>query len=205
MSPADAYAAMQKGGLEGITFPAFASADYKLYEVGKAMTRPLFGLSNVMTLVNVAKLNSLPPDLQKILIEEGRKIEAIGKAALDKVAEDDEAVRHLTRRILEEAGYTVLEAANGLEALQASGAHKAGIHLLLTDLIMPQMGGRELAQRLAPLRADMPVLFMSGYTEDAVVHHGVVDKDVAFLQKPFTPAALTRKVREMLDSAAKNS
>jgi TRAP-type C4-dicarboxylate transport system substrate-binding protein len=90
MSPADAYSAMQKGVLEGITFPAFASADYKLYEVGKVMTRPLFGLSNVLFMINVRKLDSLPPDLKKIVLEEGRKIEQIGKDALERVAVDDE-------------------------------------------------------------------------------------------------------------------
>lgn len=90
MGPADAYSAMQKGVLEGIVFPAFASADYKLYEVGKAMTRPLFGLSNVLFLINVRKLNSLSPAMQKILLDEGRKIEQIGKDALDRVAVDDE-------------------------------------------------------------------------------------------------------------------
>jgi TRAP-type C4-dicarboxylate transport system substrate-binding protein len=91
MSPADAYSAMQKGVLEGITFPAFASADYKLYEVGKFMTRPLFGLSNVLFLINVRKLNSLSPELQKIVLDEGRKIEQIGKTALERVAVEDEA------------------------------------------------------------------------------------------------------------------
>jgi TRAP-type C4-dicarboxylate transport system substrate-binding protein len=90
MSPADAYSAMQKGVLEGITFPAFASADYKLYEVGKVMTRPLFGLSNVLFLINVRKLSSLSPELQKVVLAEGRKIEQIGKDALDKVTVDDE-------------------------------------------------------------------------------------------------------------------
>lgn len=91
MSPADAYSAMQKGVLDGITFPAFASADYKLYEVGKFMTRPAFGLSNVLFLINVRKLNALPPEMQKIILDEGRKIERIGQAALDKLAVEDEA------------------------------------------------------------------------------------------------------------------
>jgi TRAP-type C4-dicarboxylate transport system substrate-binding protein len=90
MSPADAYSAMQKGVLEGITFPAFASSDYKLYEVGKSMTRPLFGLSNVMFFINVRKLNALPPDMRKIILDEARKIEPVGKAAMDKVVADDE-------------------------------------------------------------------------------------------------------------------
>jgi TRAP-type transport system periplasmic protein len=91
MPPSDAYAAMQKGVLDGITFPAFASSDYKLYEVGKAMTRPLFGLSNVAIFINVRKLDSLSPEQRKILLDEGRKIEVIGKAALEKLADVDEA------------------------------------------------------------------------------------------------------------------
>ena len=91
MAPADAYAAMQKGVLEGITFPAFASADYKLYEVGKSMTRPVFGLTNVMFLINVKKLESLPPEQRRIVLEEGRKIEPVGKAAVDRLADVDEA------------------------------------------------------------------------------------------------------------------
>jgi TRAP-type C4-dicarboxylate transport system substrate-binding protein len=91
MSPADAYSAMQKGVLDGITFPVFASADYKLYEVGKFMTRPAFGLSNVLFLINVRKLNALPPEMQKIILDEGRKIERIGQAALDRLAVEDEA------------------------------------------------------------------------------------------------------------------
>jgi TRAP-type C4-dicarboxylate transport system substrate-binding protein len=90
MSPADAYSSMQKGVLDGITFPAFASADYKLYEVGKIMTRPLFGLSNVLFMINVRKLNSLPPEHQKILLDEARKIEQIGQDALYKLAVSDE-------------------------------------------------------------------------------------------------------------------
>ena len=90
MSPADAYSAMQKGVLEGITFPAFASSDYKLYEVGKVMTRPLFGLSNVLFLINVRKLESLPPAQQKILLDEGRKLDQIGTDSLIKVAAEDE-------------------------------------------------------------------------------------------------------------------
>jgi len=90
MSPADAYSAMQKGVLDGITFPVFASSDYKLYEVAKYMTRPVFGLSNVLLMMNTNKLASLPPNLQRILIEEGRKLDEIGTQALAKVATKDE-------------------------------------------------------------------------------------------------------------------
>jgi TRAP-type C4-dicarboxylate transport system substrate-binding protein len=91
MSPADAYAAMQKSTIDGITFPIFASADYKLYEVGKHMTRPAFGLTNVLMLINARKLAALPAEQQKILIDEGMKLEHIGKAALEKIAAQDEA------------------------------------------------------------------------------------------------------------------
>lgn len=90
MSPADAYASMQKGTIDGIAFPSFASADYKLYEVGKFMTRPTFGLTNVLMLVNARKLAALPAEHQKILLDEGKKLEFIGQKALDEVAKRDE-------------------------------------------------------------------------------------------------------------------
>lgn len=91
MGAAEAYSSMQKGVLDGITFPAFASTDYKLQEIGKVMTRPLFGGTNVAFFVNVRRFESLRPDQQKILLEEGRKIEAMGKAAMEHVTEKDEA------------------------------------------------------------------------------------------------------------------
>ncbi len=78
--------------------------------------------------------------------------------------------------------------------------HDGVIHLILTDVVMPQIGGRELVEQLAPLRRDMKVLYMSGYTDDAIVHHGVLEEGTAFIGKPFTPDALARKVREILDA-----
>ena len=116
------------------------------------------------------------------------------------VAEDDLALNEIARRALEAAGYTVLTAANGQTALRTSAQHAGDIHLLLTDVVMPRMSGRVLAQELAKTRPYLKVIFMSGYTDDAIVHHGVLDAGTHFLVKPFTKADLTRKVREVLDS-----
>ena len=115
------------------------------------------------------------------------------------LVEDEEGVRELARDILRASGYTVIEARNGSEALVLSERHQGPLELLLTDVVMPRMSGRELAERLAPLRPSMGVLFMSGYTDDAVIRHGVLGADTAFLQKPFTPTMLLQRVRETLD------
>ncbi len=116
------------------------------------------------------------------------------------VVEDDSAVRSLARAVLEEKGYRVLEAANGEEALRVSASHQDVIHLLLTDVIMPGMSGRVLAERLSALRPEIKALFISGYAGNAIFHHGVLDPGIAFLQKPFTAQELAQKVREVLDA-----
>jgi PAS domain S-box-containing protein len=116
------------------------------------------------------------------------------------VVEDEEAVRRLACRSLESHGYKVLPAAGASEALLVCEKHAGEIHLMFTDVVMPLLSGRELAQRVAALRPRMKVLFMSGYTDDAIVQHGVLDADTPFLQKPFTPRSLAQKVREVLDA-----
>jgi two-component system, cell cycle sensor histidine kinase and response regulator CckA len=117
------------------------------------------------------------------------------------LVEDEEMVRRMTREVLEGAGYQVLEAASGFDALRVSSGHRGRLDLLLTDVVMPGMSGRELAERLAPVRPGMRVLYMSGHTDDAIFHHGVTQAATGFLQKPFTPETLERRVRELLGHA----
>ncbi len=116
------------------------------------------------------------------------------------LVEDEETVRAMTKLVLKKLGYRVLEASNGLEGLAVAGKHQGMIHLLMTDLVMPKLSGREMAEQLAALQPGLRVLFISGYTEDMIVRQGVESASANFLPKPFSLAALTRKVREVLDA-----
>ena len=116
------------------------------------------------------------------------------------LAEDDAILRPLAKQLLEKLGYRVLEGGDAAEALAAAQRHTGPIHLLIADVILPGPSGRELARRLAVARPDTKVVYVSGYTDDAIVHHGMLEPGLNFLQKPFTPATLARKVRDVLDA-----
>jgi two-component system cell cycle sensor histidine kinase/response regulator CckA len=141
--------------------------------------------------VAVVRSSSRPPD--------GRHLRGAETVLL---VEDEECVRTLARTILTKYGYRVLEAPGGHEALLLCDQYRAPIDLLLTDMVMPRMNGRQLAERLLSLRPELKVLYMSGYTDDAVVRHGIEDATIAFIQKPITPETLARKVRETLGGGA---
>jgi CheY-like chemotaxis protein len=116
------------------------------------------------------------------------------------LVEDEDAVRALAREVLRRHGYVVLEARHGVDALRAAERHTDDIHLLVTDMVMPHMSGRDVAERLTTARPKMKVLFMSGYTDHALMHRDLTP-GAAFLQKPFTPEIFARKVRQVLDAA----
>jgi two-component system, cell cycle sensor histidine kinase and response regulator CckA len=117
------------------------------------------------------------------------------------LVEDDDQVRELAREILLHCGYSVLAADSLASVVKQCESHAGPIHVLLTDVVMPGVGGREIATQVKARRPDIKVLYMSGYTTNAVVHHGVLDPGTHFLQKPFTPAALAAKIREVLNHA----
>ena len=113
--------------------------------------------------------------------------------------EDEESVRDLVRDYLGVTGYQVLEASDGVRALEVAATHKGPIHMLITDVVMPRMSGREVATQIAAQRPEMKVLYISGYTDDSVFRHGVLEGGVAFLQKPFNLKTLAQRIREVLD------
>jgi CheY-like chemotaxis protein len=114
------------------------------------------------------------------------------------LVEDEDSVRELVRETLQSKGYTVMEACDGINGMKVAETHHGKIDILITDVVMPGMSGRELAQRVSASRPTIKVLYLSGYTEDAIIHEGVLDPGTAFLQKPFTLQALARKVRDVL-------
>ena len=118
------------------------------------------------------------------------------------LVEDEAVVRNLIREILEDTGYSVLEAVDGVDALERADAYAGAIDLLLTDVVMPNMSGRELAERFRGLRPDTKILYTSGYTDGAIADKGVLVPGTEFIQKPFSFAELTTKVRSVLDAAA---
>jgi CheY-like chemotaxis protein len=117
------------------------------------------------------------------------------------LVEDEDAVRTLTRMVVQANGYTVLEASDPKEALHIAAHQQEPIQLLVSDVMMPGLGGPQLAERLLGQRPGLKVLFLSGYTDDAIVRQGVLQEEVNFLQKPFSTAALVQKVRAVLDAA----
>jgi DNA-binding NtrC family response regulator len=127
---------------------------------------------------------------------------AAGGSETILVVEDEDAVRQMTTRVLIQQGYTVLEAGNGLDGIALAQRHDGPIHLLVTDVVMPEMGGLELAERLAEVRPGTGVIFMSGYAEGDKLQPGIRDSNVPFLQKPFSAESLVLRVREALDRAA---
>jgi two-component system cell cycle sensor histidine kinase/response regulator CckA len=124
----------------------------------------------------------------------------VGGSETILLVEDEDAVRSLVRGLLEKEGYQVLEASRPSEALALTQQHEGRIHLILSDVVMPQMNGPQLAEKLVSMRPDTRVLYMSGYTDNAIIHYDILDQGTPFLQKPFTHDALAHKVREVLDS-----
>jgi two-component system cell cycle sensor histidine kinase/response regulator CckA len=167
----------QSGGAVGVYTEVGVGTTFKVYlpQVGEAAGGP----------VARSGLRAPPRGVETVLL-----------------VEDEDGVRSLARHVLTGCGYTVLEAADGEEAVRVAGRAAGPIHLLVTDVVMPGPGGREVAERVRDWHPGVRVLYVSGYTEDAVVRHGVLQDGVNFLQKPFSPLALAHKVREVLDAAS---
>ena len=143
--------------------------------------------------IYLPRVDEAPSDLP------GRSPEAFHGTETVLLAEDSAGVRAVAREVLKRNGYAVIQASDGQAALDLAATHSGPIHLLVTDVIMPEMSGRQLADRLREVRPELKVLFVSGYTDDAIIRHGMLEPGIAFLQKPFTPEALARKVRAVLD------
>ncbi len=155
-------------------------------EIGRGTTFKLY-----FPRVDAAPEESAPPRLPEIIVRASETI---------LLVEDSESLRHVAREFLELAGYQVLEAVDGKDAVRIAASHPLPVHLLLTDVVMPAMSGTEVAKQVCQHHPEAKVLYMSGYTADAIVHHGVLDEGLALLTKPFSRASLTQKVREVLNA-----
>ena len=140
----------------------------------------------------------VPDGPERQVVQPAHESKAVMGSETVLLVEDADPLRRVARRVLAGAGYTVLEADGGRAAIQASERHQSPIHLLLTDVVMPQMNGRQVAEAIRAQRPETRVLFMSGYADDVIVHHGVLEPDTELLEKPFTSAALLRRVRGIL-------
>ena len=127
-------------------------------------------------------------------------MENLGGSETVLIVEDDDSLRKFSQRTLQHHGYRILEAENGEDALRVSEAYDGTIDLLITDVVMPKMGGKETAERLQSLYPHMKVLYMSGYTDNAIVHHGVLKPGLNFIEKPFTLKGLAHIVKEILNT-----
>jgi two-component system, cell cycle sensor histidine kinase and response regulator CckA len=164
---------------------------------GYLSVRSELGKGSTFT-ITLPRLETDAPVSRPAAPQIARAAGVVGETIL--LVEDEEGVRRLARAELEERGYVVLEAAGCEEAVARSAQHQGPIHLLLTDVVMPDGSGRWVAERLTAERPAMRVLYMSGYTGSTMLHHGIAETSLSFLQKPFTTAALAQKVREVIDA-----
>jgi PAS domain S-box-containing protein len=149
-------------------------------------------------------LPQIDAKVESSVIPSGESIVRFGTETV-LLVEDEDMVRNLAAQLLKESGYHVLEANGGEEALGICKEHKETIDLLITDVVMPKMSGKDVADQLKTFHPETRVIFMSGYTDEAIVHHGIVDSDIAFIQKPFSEKALAQKIRDVLDAESQNS
>jgi PAS domain S-box-containing protein len=147
------------------------------------------------------------PRVAKDVVIAGKKQEefagGISGSETVLIVEDDDALRNITKKMLQKYGYKILEAKNGEKALNIGETHEGPIHLLLTDMVMPGMSGSELSEKMQSIRPETRVIYMSGYTDNAIVRHGILRRDINFIEKPFSPESLGKKVRQVLDAEKK--
>jgi PAS domain S-box-containing protein len=133
--------------------------------------------------------------------EKAKEKPAPGNGETILLVEDERSVLDVVKQIMENLGYTVRAVTGPAEAIKMTRGYPGRIHMLITDVVMPEMSGKDLAEEINKVRPDVKVLFMSGYTSNAIVHHGILEKGVSFIQKPFTPESLARKIRDLLDKS----